>query len=373
MNASPHRSTPRLIAVVGALVLLLALGVGAARAVLFPQAVTVPLDITIEAGDGGVAVPIDIEGLYPGASDAHVFRVSTGSTSISADPTLKLTDLVDEENGCVHPEVAEGDDCGEFEGELSQDLLVTISTAFTGPAGVCTPSTTYTVMKPATSLQDLEGEVVPLLGRALTRTEALCVRFGVELPTSSGNETQSDRSVFDLTFTVEQDTVVPQELKEISLERLRELRDDAVDRAEIRELTSAIARVEASLADEYWLDDEHLSDRGKHAYHDERKAAHDLLKRYITRPEIREVAAWLAAVDEQLAIVALNEAEAAISAKAGSTSRKLQQAQEEYDRGLRDLQRGTAEMASGDMDDAINRFKLAWQRGLRAQELADRA
>ena len=373
MNGSPRRSTPRVIAVVGALVLLLALGVGAARAVLFPQAVTVPLDITIRAGDGGVAVPIDIEGLYPGASDAHVFRLSTGSTSISADPTLLIDNLVDEENGCVHPEVAEGDDCGEFQGELSQDLLVTVSTALVGVGGVCTPSTTYTVMQTATSLQALEDEVVPLLGRALTRTEALCVRFGVELPTSSGNETQSDRSVFDLTFTVEQDTVVPHELKEIALERLRELRDGAVDRAEIRELTSAIRWVEASLADEYWLDDDHLSDRGKHAYHRERQAAHDVLKRYITRPEIREVAAWLAAVDEQLAIVVLNEAETAIAAKAGSTSGKLQQAQEAYDRGLRDLQRGAAEMASGDMDAAINAYKLAWQRGLRAHELADRA
>ncbi len=297
---------PRVIAVGGSLVLLLALGVGAARAYLTTPPLTMPLSITIEAGDGGVAVPIDIDGLYPGASDEHVFRVSTGSTSISADPTVLIDNLIDWEDGCVHPEVAEGDDCGEREGELSQDLLVTVSTVAVPLVADCAVAT-YTEVQPATTLAELADgtdDLIALLDRALTRTEALCVRFGFELPWESGNETQSDRSTFDLTFTVEQDTTPSREVKDIAIEQLLLFADAPANAKERNQILKAVEHIEKSLLPEYWIDDDRLSEKGKKVFYEERKAAYDLLKKYVVTQQVRDVSLWLAAVDEHLALAA---------------------------------------------------------------------
>ena len=389
MNGTVSRSMPRVIAVGGSLVLLLALGVGAARAYLTPPVLTMPLSIMIEAGDGGVAVPIDIDGLSPGVSDERVFRVSTGSTSISADPTVLIDGLVDWEDGCVHPEVAEGDDCGDREGELSQDLLVTLSTVAVPLVADCAGAT-YTEVQPATRLAELAdgtNDLIALLDRALTRTEALCVRFGFELPWESGNETQTDRSTFDLTFTVEQDTTPSREVKDIAIEQLRIFADAPANAKERDQILKAIEHIEKSLLPEYWIDDDRLSEKGKKVFYEERKAAYDLLKKYVGNQDARDVALWLAAVDEHLALAAQQTADdyraetlALINATSGIAAgdrqealKKLTEAADKLAKGQEKLDEATAELADGDIVDAIDRHKKAWEEFQEAEKKVDEA
>ena len=311
MNGTLRRSMPRVIAVGGSLVLLVALGVGAALRPPHapPHRRCHSSILTINAGDGGVAVPIDIQGLYPGASDEHVFRVSTGSTSISADPTVLIDNLIDWEDGCVHPELSEGDDCGpEPQGELSQDLLITISTGAV-PLVVDCAGATYTEVQAATTLAEArrrDRRHHPRAPRPCAHPHRGAVRpVRLRAARESGNETQSDRSTFDLTFTVEQDTTPSREVKDIAIEQLRLFADAQADGKERDQVLKAIEHIEKSLLPEYLeIDDDRLSEKGKKVFYEERKAAYDLLKKYVGNQDARDVSLWLAAVDEHLALAA---------------------------------------------------------------------
>ena len=78
------------------------------------------LDLTVSG------VPISISNVMPGQTGSQVLVIKNNSNTVSGDLTFSVTDLVNEENGCVEPEQNEGGDtsCGPNEGELGAYVYI---------------------------------------------------------------------------------------------------------------------------------------------------------------------------------------------------------------------------------------------------------
>jgi hypothetical protein len=162
---------------------------------------------TAYAGDGQLSVDVgsgwahdlssplfDIANIAPGWTQATTFRVRNGSDSAAA-LTLGASGIFELENGCMHSEAAVDPTCGADQGELGQELQLSVYTdaddtgVFAG-----TPSWTGTV-------HDLSQAAV--VDRSLLPGGVEGIRLVASLPPSSGNETQSDRLDFRLRLTLD--------------------------------------------------------------------------------------------------------------------------------------------------------------------------
>lgn len=135
--------------------------------------------IDVDVTDGALR----LEKLAPGYGGSAEVRVSNGSEH-DADVTLRVSDVVDEENGCLRQEVASGDtSCAADGGELSRWLRVSLDHAGTplweGP------------------LSALAGDGV-VVADALPAGSVLPLTVRVVLPREAGNDTMTDRVGFAL-------------------------------------------------------------------------------------------------------------------------------------------------------------------------------
>ena len=135
--------------------------------------------LEIETALGGLS----FERLAPGYGGTAEVRVVNGSNH-DAEVTLRLEDLVEDENGCIGPEARDGDtSCDAAGGELGSWLRVRVEHAgallWEGPM---------------TTLVD-DGVV---LDEAMGAGTELPLTVGVSLPVAAGNDTMTDRADFSL-------------------------------------------------------------------------------------------------------------------------------------------------------------------------------
>lgn len=166
--------------VVGAGVVVAAFNAGTAGAADFGS-----LDVDVE---GGTHL-FDSYEMYPGSStESLVTLTNTGDGS--AVVSMRVVDAVSDDNGCTPPESRVDTTCGDGEGELAADVVLTIEHDSDGAVPIVERA-------PLATLQ----EFVRVADLGASQTQRF--RFTLELPASSGNETQSDSLVFSVAFVTE--------------------------------------------------------------------------------------------------------------------------------------------------------------------------
>lgn len=135
-------------------------------------------------GDGGdtAALPIEIDGLYPTLFQSSVVRLVIADGRKPADMVVTFIDLVDLENGCLHPEEAMGDtSCGDAagNGELSRQALMTLAVSDPIAAdAACPTSDTVVASDRLLLLADREIGVAKDVGGG----QAVCLKMTIGVP-----------------------------------------------------------------------------------------------------------------------------------------------------------------------------------------------
>jgi predicted ribosomally synthesized peptide with SipW-like signal peptide len=139
------------------------------------------------------ALSIDAENIAPGDGDSDAVVLDFTNTSVDALVDFSAGNFVDAELGCFEPEdqAEGGTGCGT-DGELDSDLNVTISYDADG-AGAGLPLALFSGVASDLSTWD----PTPIAITPGSNVATLIVNWG--LPTSSGNETQTDQFSFDIT------------------------------------------------------------------------------------------------------------------------------------------------------------------------------
>jgi hypothetical protein len=143
------------------------------------------LDVTVEGGGS----PFDLTGVHPGYSSSATVVIENTSDA-AAVVALLVEDLASDDNGCNDPESAVDASCGDGEGELADQLLLEVERGPVDGGEQILAPTPLSALVPG---QPLEGA----LGAGERRTYVLTL----QLPSSSGNETQTDSADFDLVFS----------------------------------------------------------------------------------------------------------------------------------------------------------------------------
>jgi hypothetical protein len=168
------------------------------------SAVILPMDahadtssISVNTGSGWVhdsTTPLfDISKIAPGSSRSATLQVRNDSSD-PAQLSLSATGIVEDENGCMHSEAFVDSTCGAFEGELGHELVFSV---YLDPEN----DGTYQVTPAWTgTLYDLASPTALLA--ALPGGSVAGMRVDMTLPSSSGNETQTDQVGFALRLTL---------------------------------------------------------------------------------------------------------------------------------------------------------------------------
>jgi uncharacterized repeat protein (TIGR01451 family) len=165
------------------------------------------------------------------------------------------------------------------------------------------------------------------------------------------------------TVTMDQDRAVtatfdsgppdPRVLKQDAVASLRALLPTG-DRRTDRKIEQAIKEIEDSLDPQLWLDDSHLTDKGKKVFHEEREAANKLMQIKDPPAVVASVLDTLVAADQALARTAIDEATAA-----GGDPRKLADAEEQ-------MAKASEEIGNGRLARAIMHYGRAWNKAQKA-------
>jgi hypothetical protein len=133
---------------------------------------------------------IDAPRIAPGFSSDGVMGVRNGSDA-AADLSIAMVGVTSDENGCTHPEAAQG--CAPGKGQLGAELVFAL--AVSGAQ-----SATFDPVWTGSAADLQHGvHVANDIGSGAVRW----VRLTVSLPMSSGNETQSDTFGFGLRVTLD--------------------------------------------------------------------------------------------------------------------------------------------------------------------------
>jgi hypothetical protein len=140
-------------------------------------------------GDSGLnTLPLQVSGLYPGATARRAFVVRLTPGSIPARPTLIVENVA-------------GD------APLLRDTQMTVRASVISANGPC-PSTGDPPVVASHRLQQISGQPLALLGgHQFTVHDTVCVLVDQHLVWESGNETQNTSARFDLRVVVEQDGI----------------------------------------------------------------------------------------------------------------------------------------------------------------------
>lgn len=139
---------------------------------------------------------VDIEGdtqlfdsyeMYPGSTSVSTVRVTNNSDG-PATIAVRVTDVISHDNGCTAPESRVDTTCGDGEGELGAQVVLTVEEDSREPVPIAE----------RVPLGSLIDDLV--LATDLGPHQARRYRFTLELPVDSGNETQSDSVEFSMDF-----------------------------------------------------------------------------------------------------------------------------------------------------------------------------
>jgi hypothetical protein len=161
------------------------------------------------------------------------------------------------------------------------------------------------------------------------------------------------------TVTMDQDRAVtgtfdsgppdPRVLKQDAVASLRALLPTGDHEAD-RKIERAIKEIEDSLDPELWVDDSHLTDKGRKVFHEEREAANKLMQIEDPPTEVASVLDALVAADQALARTAIDEAIAA-----GGDAEKLADAE-------REMEKASEEIGKGRFGRGIKHYEHAWNK-----------
>jgi uncharacterized repeat protein (TIGR02543 family) len=154
-----------------------------------------------------------------------------------------------------------------------------------------------------------------------------------------------DRAV---TATFDQVARPPRVLKQDAIAALQALLPTGDQQAD-RRIGYAIHEINDSLESQLWLDDSHLTDRGRRVFHEEREAAQAL--EHLANPniDVSSVLDMLVTADQALARTAIDDATAA-----GGNPSKLARAELE-------MNKAADQIAMGQSARAIKHFERAWK------------
>ena len=135
-------------------------------------------------------------------------------------------------------------------------------------------------------------------------------------------------------------------------------------------IEKAVEHIEKSLADELWLDDSHLTDKGKKVFDEEEKAVKELMK--IDEPDVSDaINSLVYDADEVLALLAIEEAVAAAEAAgcpAGSDDGDCKKVLGEIAKAQEEMAKAQEELDKGKPDKAIEHYRKAWEHAQKALE-----
>jgi len=176
-----------------ALVGAVALAVPAVSATATPSAANGG-QISVNTGSGWTHEPttplFDFSRIAPGWSGTASLDVRNDSDTTAAI-TLRASHVVEDENGCNHPESVVDTTCtGDNAGELGKEIVLSV---FPGPGndGTFAATSTWTG-----TIEDLANGAT--LASDLGPADVASYKVTAELPRSSGNETQTDQVGFDM-------------------------------------------------------------------------------------------------------------------------------------------------------------------------------
>ena len=182
-----NASTRAMLALAGAAVLAIPAVSAAATPAIGGQ-------VSVNTGSGWTHDPsnalFDFTRIAPGWTATATMAVRNDSDS-SAALTWRTTNVVEDENGCNHPESFVDTTCGtDNAGELGKEIVLTV---FADPDNNGTFETTPTWSGTIEALTQ-GGTLASSLGAG----DAASYKITATLPSSAGNETQTDRVGFDL-------------------------------------------------------------------------------------------------------------------------------------------------------------------------------
>jgi len=166
------------------------------------------------------------------------------------------------------------------------------------------------------------------------------------------------------TVTMDQDRAVTATFDIVAQPGPRVLKQDAVaslqallptgDEQADRKIQRAINEINDSLEPQLWLDDSHLTDKGKRVFHEEKEAARALTRILNPPTVVASVVDSLVAADESLARMAIDEATAA-----GGDPGILAEAENQ-------MQKAAEELANGHVPESIGHYGRAWKKAQQA-------
>lgn len=155
---------------------------------------TVLVGTPAAAADGPLEVEIvgggplfEVTDMYPGFETSSVVQV-TNTTSETGTLNLRVTDVASDDNGCNRPEARVDSTCGDDEGELADQVVLSIERETAGGQ--------FEDIRADAPLGSLDLGVV--LEDELGGGESGLYRLTLALPPSSGNETQTDSVDFEI-------------------------------------------------------------------------------------------------------------------------------------------------------------------------------
>jgi len=147
----------------------------------------------------------------------------------------------------------------------------------------------------------------------------------------------------------------PRVLKQGALTSLRALLPTGNKQKDTK-IKQAIERLQQSLASKLWLDDSHLTQKGKKVFDREKQAVDKLRQIKNPPPTVASVINTLVAVDRALARTAIGEA-----TTSGGRAKKLAEAEKE-------MQKASKEIAKGHPAQAIEHYGNAWKKAQQARK-----
>ena len=127
---------------------------------------------------------------------------------------------------------------------------------------------------------------------------------------------------------------------------------ESADKKDAHRIEKALKHLSKSLDHKLWEDDNHLTNKGKKVFGEEKKAVHKLMK--VKNVDVSDFILGLVAVDEYLAQTAIDDAY-----DNNGDDKKIAKAEKEMEKAQKELDKGK-------FDKAIEHYKKAWEHAHKA-------
>ena len=164
------------------------------------------LDLEVDSQNPWTSTPFTIGDVKPGDSGSKTILLkNVGSLPKPGGPPwtskvfITFENLQDNDVSCSEPEGKVDDTCGSGEvGELSENLNIRVRDYW---GENCDGALRFDETK---TLAEWVGTGKTFLNDDMPAGDVNCIIIDWSIPSSAGNEIQSDQAVFDITFTLEQ-------------------------------------------------------------------------------------------------------------------------------------------------------------------------